>query len=160
MTRKSTTKTHRGVPTLRFAGLVDVENTVIVRGRLLPAAEGDVLLNAAAKYLDGMPVQVATGKNVLRAYMSAFTTRGWIPALVPTEPDAADLALLDAGRAFAAAGVTDLVVVSGDHVFAELAGVARLHVIAHGDHLSKALRLAATTVIYLPHPKAPFGAVA
>lgn len=145
---------------LRFAGLVDAENTLIVRGRLLPAAEGDLLLTAAGRCLGGMPVQVATGENVLRPYMATLATRGWIPALVPTEPDAADLALLDAGHAFIAAGVTDLVVVSGDHIFSELAAVARLHVIAHEDHLSKALRLAATTVTYLPRPEAPVKVVA
>lgn len=143
----------------RFAGLVDAENALIVRGCLLPAAEGDALLTVVGKYLGGMPVQVATGEHVLRPYMASFATRGWVPALVPTEPDAADLALLDAGRAFTAAGVTDIVLVSGDHIFTELAGAARLHVIAHADHLSKALRLAATTVTYLPRPAAPARAV-
>ncbi|MCU0277769.1 MAG: hypothetical protein MUF33_01960 [Candidatus Nanopelagicales bacterium] len=152
--------TRRGTtPPRRLAALVDAENSLIVRGRLLPAAEGDALLTVVGKHLTGMPVQVATGEHVLRAYMAWFAARGWVPALVPTEPDAADLALLAAGRTFTAAGVTDIVVVSGDHIFTELAGAARLHVIAHADHLSKALRLAATTVTYLPRPATPVKAV-
>lgn len=160
MKTKKMAKIRSAAPQVRFAGLVDVENTVIVRGRLLPVVEGDVLLAAAGEYLGGMPVQVATGENVLRPYMAAFAARGWVPALVPTAPDAADLALLDAGRAFAAAGVTDLVVVGGDHRYAELAAVARLHVIAHKGHLSKVLRLAATTVTFLPRTGAPTRKVA
>jgi alkylation response protein AidB-like acyl-CoA dehydrogenase len=147
------------VPPRRFAGLVDAENALIVRGRLLPAAEGDALLTVVGRHLSGMPVQVATGERVLRPYMASFAARGWVPALVPTEPDAADLALLDAGRVFSAAGVTDIFLVSGDHIFTELAGAARLHVITHAHHLSRALRLAATTVTYLPSPAAPVKAV-
>lgn len=157
---KTRTTMRCAAPRLRFAGLVDIENTMIVKGRLLPASEGEVLLTAAGKYLGGMPVQVATGENVLRRHMTAVVTRGWIPALVPNEPDAADRALLDAGRALVSAGVTDLVVVSGDHIFTELAAIARLHVIAHEDHLSKALRLAAATVAYLPRPEVLVEAVA
>ncbi|QCC77388.1 hypothetical protein [Nocardioides daphniae] len=46
--------------------------------------------------------------------------------------------------------MTDLVVVSGDHAFVELAEVARVHVLAQPGKLSRRLRLAATSVTLLP----------
>lgn len=53
-------------------------------------------------------------------------------------------------RAFAIDhGHEGLVIVSGDHIFAELAGRARLHVVSHPDRLSHALRSVATSVNYL-----------
>lgn len=134
----------------RFAALVDIENTVIVGGTRLPDVQTHELFAVVDSYVAGMPVRAASGKRVLDACTPELAFRGWGLTLVPTEPDAADQALLDAGRHFAQAGVSDLVVVSGDHAFAPLAALVRLHVIAHPRQLSKALRLAATTVNYLP----------
>lgn len=138
--------THPGV---RFAALVDIENAAIVHGVLLPAPVRSELLHGLRGTLAGMPVRVATGASVLKASMTDLP-RGWGLTLVPTEPDAADVALIDAGLLFAGCGVTDLVVVSGDHAFVALAAHARLHVITRPGQLSNALRLAATTVTYLP----------
>jgi hypothetical protein len=87
---------------------------------------------------------------VVKACIPELASRGWGLTLVPALPDAADLALIEAGRQMAASGVTDLVIVSGDHAFAALAPVARLHVIARRGCLSRQLRLAATTITYLP----------
>ena len=139
-------------PRVRFAALVDIENTAIVQGRLLQAPQCRDLLNTLHRALTGMPVRVATGTHVLKATMSDLP-RGWGLSLVPTQPDAADLALIEAGLQLAGCGVTDLVVVSGDHAFVALAAHSRLHVITRPGQLSNALRLAATTVTYLPAPQ-------
>jgi hypothetical protein len=136
-------------PGVRFAALVDIENAAIVNGLLLPAPLRSELLHVLSGTLTGMPVRVATGTHVLKASMTDLPC-GWGLSLVPTVPDAADLALIEAGLQFAACGVTDLVVVSGDHAFVTLAPHARLHVISRPRQLSNALRLAATTVTYLP----------
>lgn len=138
-------------PGVRFAALVDIENTTIFEGQLLPAPQRRDLLLCLRRNLTGMPVRVATAEQVLRAIMTDLP-RGWGLTLVPTQPDAADMALIEAGQAFTASGVTDLVVVSGDHAFVPLAAHARLHVITRPGQLSNALRLAATTVTYLPAP--------
>lgn len=134
----------------RTAALVDIENAVIVGGRRLSAAAWSRLLNTIGSYTSGMPVCVATGESVLRAYLPVLAGLPWGLRLVNTDPDAADLALIESGHALIDSGVTDLVVISGDHAFAELAHGARLHVITHADHLSRQLWLAATTVRYLP----------
>lgn len=133
----------------RAAAIVDVENLVIRAGARLPRAEGVPLLDIVRDLGRGTPTRAAAGEHVLREYMAALAGLGWGVITVPTEPDAANLALIEAGRHFIRCGVTDLVVASGDHAFVELASQARLHVVAHASHLSRRLRLAATTVTYL-----------
>jgi len=137
------------VPT-RFAGLVDIENALIVQEQLLPAPDRGEVFDALDSHLVAIPVRVASGPQVLKACLTELASRGWGRTLVPPLPDAADLALIEAGRQMAASGVTDLVIVSGDHAFVALAPVARLHVIARRGSLSRQLRLAATTITYLP----------
>jgi hypothetical protein len=134
----------------RFAALLDLENVAITGTGRLRQAEMTILLGAIADRVFDMPVRVATGINVLRPYMDLVDLQRWGLTLVKTEPEAADNALCDAARDFISCGVTDIVIVSGDHAFVPLATHARLHVISHADHLSNALRLAATTVTLLP----------
>lgn len=134
----------------RFAGLVDIENALIVRDLLIPLPHRGEVFEALDSYLVGIPVRVASGPRVVKACMPELASRGWGLTLVAARPDAADRALIEAGRRMAASGVTDLVIVSGDHAFAALAPAARLHVIAHRRCLSRQLRLAATTITYLP----------
>lgn len=134
----------------RFAAILDLENVAIMDDGRVSQAEMQVLLSAIGAHVSGVPVRVATGVNVLRAYMDLIGLQRWGLTLVKTEPDAADNALCDAARDFIRSGFTDIVVVSGDHAFVPLAAHARLHVICHADHLSKALRFAATTVTCLP----------
>src|SRR4051812_27025603 len=134
----------------RFAAILDLENVAIVEGGRVSQAEMQVLLSAIGVRVLGMPVRLATGVNVLRPYLDLIGLQRWGLTLVNTEPDAADNALCETARDFIRCGVTDIVVVSGDHAFVPLAAHARLHVICHADHLSKALRLASTTVTYLP----------
>ncbi len=135
---------------VRAAALVDLENTVIYDGLRIPCCLGRPLLDLVRERAQGMPTRVATGQKVLREYMPALAGLGWGLTPVSAEPDAADMALIEVGYAFIRCGITDLLVVSGDHAFVELAPWARLHVIAHAGHLSRRLRLAATTVTYLP----------
>lgn len=134
----------------RFAAILDLENVAIMKDGRVSQAEMQILLSAIGVRVSGMPVRMAMGVNVLRPYMDLIGLQQWGLTLVKTEPDAADNALCDTARDFIRCGVTDIVVVSGDHAFVPLAAHARLHVICHADHLSKALRLAATTVTYLP----------
>jgi hypothetical protein len=130
--------------------LVDIENTVIVGGCRLRAAQGQPLLEVVEARVRGMQVRAATGEKVLTEFLPALGPLSWGLTLVSTEPDAADRALLEAADDFVRRGVTDLVVASGDHAFAALASKARVHVLAHRNHLSKRLRLAATSVAFLP----------
>ena len=134
----------------RFAGLVDIENMVILRGLLLASPQLRGVFDTLDTHLADMPVRVASGPRVVKACMTELASRGWGLTLVSAGPDAADLALIEAGRHLASCGVTDLVVVSGDHAFAALASVARLHVIAYPEKLSAALRLAAYSITALP----------
>ncbi len=134
----------------RFGAIVDIENTVIRGGHLLPRAIGLPLIEAVRTRAEGIPTRVASGRNVLVEYMPVLAGVGWSFTAVPAVKDAADIALVEAGYDFVDRGVTDLLVVSGDHAFVELAGSARLHVVAHADHLGRRLRLAATTVTCLP----------
>lgn len=138
----------------RFAAVLDLENLLIVRGQGLAAPEIQALMTSIIPRVVGMPVRVATGESVLRLGMAAINPK-WGLTMVKMEPDAADHALIDAAHEFISAGVTDLVVASGDHVFVPLSAHARLHVISHPDHLSKTLRLAATTVTLLRSAAAP-----
>ncbi len=136
----------------RFAAIVDLENLAISDGRRPQAARAEDLLGVVDKYVARMQVRVATGHKALDPYMGALVLRPWGVTLVDTTPEAADGALLAAARHFIDSGVTDLVVVSGDHAFVPLASEARLHVVSHAPKLSQRLRLAATTATHLPIP--------
>ena len=153
--RSGRTRLHDGVrpdtaAPARFAGLVDIENALIVQDHLLPTVQQGDVFEVLDSCLAGIPVRAASGPRVMKACIPELASRGWGLTLVAARPDAADQALVEAGRQMAASGVTDLVLVSGDHAFAALASVARLHVIARRGSLSRQLRLAATTITYLP----------
>ena len=142
----------------RWAAIVDIENIVIRDGVRLPSADGLPAVEFVRAVTQGMPVRVASGKRVLLEYMPAIAGLGWGLTTVPTVKDAADQALLAAGLDFIRCGVTDLVVVSGDHSFLELIPWVRLHVVSHTSHLSRRLRRAATTVTHLPPTALPSAA--
>jgi hypothetical protein len=134
----------------RFAAIIDFENVAIRHGHRTSPAKMQVLLDVIGTHVSEMPVRLATGINALQPYMDLLSLQRWGLTLVRTERDAADIALCDAARDFIRRGATDIFVVSGDHPFIPLAAHANLHVISHANHLSKALRFAATTVTYLP----------
>lgn len=134
----------------RWAAIIDLENVAITNEGLATSSRMAELLQAIDPYVDRMPVRVATGVHAFRASMEPLARRGWGVTLVPTEPDAADLALCEAAHSFVRSGVTDLTVIGGDHAYVSLTAFARLHVVSYQSHLSKSLRLAATSVSYLP----------
>lgn len=144
----------------RYAALIDLDNALIVRGDLMrPAAAEPILLGIDA-IVAGMPRRAACGISVLKAHMSAIGVRGWGLTSVSPTPDAADRVLFMDGRDFVACGVTDLIVVSGDGFFTDLAAIARLHVVAPHGCLNRHLEIAATSVTYLPDPATTVGTVA
>lgn len=139
----------------RFAAIVDLENIAIFDGRAASPSEMRALLGAVAPHVAGVPVRAATGSIVFRRFIRELADCGWGISLVPTEPDAADAELCAAAHEFIGAGATDLVVVGGDHAYVPIAARARLHVVTHAGHLARSLRLAATTVAYLPALRSP-----
>lgn len=145
---------------VRHAALIDLDNALIVQGSLIrPAAAAPILATIDAN-VAGMPRRAACGISVLKAHMSAIGARQWGLTSVAPTPDAADRVLFLDGREFVTGGVTDLVIVSGDGFFADLASIARLHVVAPRGSLNRRLELAATSVIYLPDPATAAGTVA
>jgi hypothetical protein len=153
---------HRKSPAGRVdrgrAAVVDLENIAILGGHLLMERQVAHLLEFIDPLVAEMPVRAASGVNVMTGCLGPLCSRGWGLTLVDSCPEAADIALLDAAWDMLDRRVSDLVVVSGDHAFAELASVARLHVISHPSKLSAVLRRAASTVTYLPSPINPAAA--
>ena len=137
----------------RTAALVDVENLIFDRGARCHASEVGTALGTIGNLTNGMPVRAAMCEWVMRAYLPMLAVMPWGLETVGLGPDAADAALLQRGRDFAAAGYTDLIVVSGDHAFADLAAMARLHVVSLSSKLSFRLRLRAESVTLI-HPQA------
>jgi hypothetical protein len=132
---------------MRFACVVDGDN--VTRGGQLQLGAVAQVLRRVAALTEGVPVTFAMQTRQAKAYMTAYAGMGWGIRIASMAPDAADDLLREAARDYFHHAVSDLVVVSGDHAFAELAGQARLHVVTYRDCLSKRLRLAATSVAYL-----------
>lgn len=131
----------------RTACIVDGDN--VTRGGQLRLSDVAFVMDHLARLTERWPVTVALQKRLAIEYMTAYAELGWGIRFASMEPDAADELLLEAADDYIAHNVTDLIVVSGDHTFAELAGSARLHVLAYRSCLSRELKLAATTVTYL-----------
>lgn len=131
----------------RTACIVDGDN--VARGGQLGVPEVAFVMDYLARLTERWPVTVALQKRLAINYMTAYAELGWGIRFASMEPDAADKELLEVADDYIAHHVTDLIVVSGDHAFAELAGRARLHVLAYRKCLSRELELAASTVTYL-----------
>lgn len=129
--------------------LVDPENQTIWNGRRLPLSRASAVFDEIDRYIGGLPTTAALAPSLLGPYIPLLAPRGWGLEMVVPGPDAADLVLLEHARFAVERGYTDLVVVSGDHIFAELAHCVRLHVVSHRDRLSRALASAATSISYL-----------
>lgn len=148
MIRTSTTESRR------FAALIDIENLLIHGRRPLSIDDAALALDQVMSHLGPIQTRTAVGPALMHTHLPLIASLGGGLTLTSNHKDAADQALLEAGRAFVNNGITDLVVASGDHAFAELASIARLHVIASPSCLSRRLRVAATTVTYLHHHRA------
>lgn len=133
--------------TKRTACIVDGDN--ITGGGQLAVTEVAGVLQRLSELTSGFPVTFAMQRRLAPRYMPAYVGLGWGIKFASMAPDAADLELLEAAEDYLTHEVTDLVVVSGDHAFVNLAAQARLHVVAYRRSLSSRLRLAASSVRYL-----------
>lgn len=140
----------------RTACIIDGDN--VAGGGQVPVPDVAHVLERLSALNAGWSVTFAMQRRLAERYMTAYADRGWAIRFASMAPDAADGELLYAAADYLDHHVTDLVVVSGDHAFAELAGQARLHVCAYRSSLSKRLRLAATSVSYLDDLIAPIAA--
>jgi hypothetical protein len=131
----------------RVAAVVDGDN--LTQGGQIDVPEVARVLERLAHALREYPVTFAMQSKLAARYMTAYSGLGWGVRFASMEPDAADHLLVEAAAEHARHAVTDLVVASGDHAFAELAGSARLHVLSYRSSLSGRLKLAATSVTYL-----------
>jgi hypothetical protein len=142
----------RGVGTTaraRAYAIVDVENQTIWDGqRLHPGAARDVVEEIALHVAD-MPVRAALTESTLQSYLPLLAGRGWGVDCVAVGPDAADWVLIRHSVGAYLQGYDEIVVVSGDRVFAQLAEFAPIHVISHPDRLSRELASVASSVTYL-----------
>ena len=136
----------------RPAALIDFEN--IVFGARSHNSHYDPAIAAhriaqVRQVTDAMMTTVAIQAALVPHYLDILNTAPWRVLTVDSGPDAADEALLAAAQDYLAHGVTDLVIASGDHRFADLATRTRLHVVSLRGATSSALMLAATDVLYL-----------
>jgi hypothetical protein len=131
----------------RVAAVVDGDS--LTKGGQVEVRELTRVLVRVAEAVREYPVTFAMQRRLAVRYMTAYSGLGWGIRFASMEPDAADHLLVEAAEDHARHAVTDLVVASGDHAFAELASTARLHVLSYRSSLSRRLELAATSVTYL-----------
>lgn len=157
------TETGRRSPQKRPAGqrrivLVDIENVV---GGSAEVHDYVAWARAAVERLvsvhPGDLVVIGCGPDGLLDLGCTWTHVRYV---VRSGPDGADLALLDVLKENIARRFTEIVLVSGDGIFADVvAGFAAqgVHttVIAHRDGLSRRLELAASSVVFLPDRPTP-----
>lgn len=136
----------------RAAAVIDLENVLIESNGSHHGDCASATLGSLSTLTAGVPSRTAMGPRLLGSHMRDVSATSWGLTLTTSAPNAADRALLQQAAAWVDAGVTDLIVVSGDHAFAELASQARLHVVSHAAKLSRTLRLAAFSVTLLSTP--------
>lgn len=139
----------------RSALLVDLDNFVIedaaeVGGRsfFIDVVQAELHLRRAAGLAcpSDFRLVVAPRPTVVK-YGPTLAALGLRWRIVPIEPDAADAELLTEAFRLMQIGYDRFFVVSGDHYFAELAGVADTTVIVRkGQPISRVLRRAAARV--------------
>lgn len=132
----------------RFASIIDIENLAHDNRRALDAGAVAPVMAYVRALTGQAPATLALQAALAPRLMSAVVGP-WRLRLVESGPDRADAALLEAADAYVAAGVTDLIVVSGDRCFSALAQKTRLHVVAFEDRLSRDLSRVATSVVLL-----------
>ena len=144
----------RFTPLHRHAGLIDFENITYDSHAVATCAVAEQMLRHVRPVVDGMLTTLALQARLAPIYLPILDGP-WSQRWVPSEPDAADHELLREAHHYVSLGVTDLVIVSGDGIFAQLSGHCRLHVFARRGRLSRSLRMAATSVTFLDLPIAP-----
>jgi len=136
--------THRG-----SAVLIDLENFLFgSKGLISPKKARPILLRVLAFIQDtGYCIAVAPSW-VIGHYVHLLHELSITSAVVPPSPNAADRALLEQAEHLASIGYTHFIVLSGDHVFAELCRAYPTTVIVRNNKaLARALREAAESVI-------------
>lgn len=141
--------THRETSTTRTAALIDLENILIEETGAHHGTCAATTMTRLNALTANTPTRTAMGPRLMESHMRDVAASGWGVTLTEATPDAADHALLDIARTWIASGVTDLIIASGDHAFAELASVARLHVVSYSNKLSRVLRMSATSLAVL-----------
>ncbi|WP_151083400.1 hypothetical protein [Nocardioides cynanchi] len=127
--------------------VIDGDN--LTKGGELHVSEVCRVLSRIADTVTACPVTFAMQRRLAVRYMTAYSDLGWGVRFASMAADAADVLLHEAAEEYVAHSITDLVVASGDHMFSDLAGSARLHVISYQRSLSRRLELAASTVTFL-----------
>ena len=110
---------HHTYLTNRQACLIDGDN--LARGGQVAVNAVGHVLDRIALFTEGLPVTFAMQSRLAKSYMPAYAGHGWGLRFASMAPDAADQELLEAAAGYIASDVGTLVVVSGDHAFAELA---------------------------------------
>jgi hypothetical protein len=145
-------------PAARRIYLIDIEN--VAHGACLTteiAASAMEAVLAVVPPRHGDLVVIGTCHLGLLSVATAYPTAR---RLMGSGPDGADLALLEEMTQHMVDRFDELVLVSGDHIFAD--GVAWLAarglpttVVSHPDSLSRQLRMAATDIVYLQEVRVP-----
>ena len=149
--------------------LVDIENLTGGRSTREEARKLWRILSAELDFTANDRVVVGGNRHTARKLSTAITgpNVGWVVGAMGA--DGADRALLAAVNLFQIAKSHDeLVIMSGDHAFANLASLASkhgvpVHVVGQRGNLSRRLQAAATRVTHLPmttDPASPESAVA
>lgn len=129
--------------------LVDLENIARVEEGWLTEQElADVLTHALAM-AGGADFRLAVAPcGVLKRYAGTLAALRLCCEAVTPGPDAADLVLLSHAWHLIAVGYDHFVVLSGDHLFAEIGRRAPITVIVRdGQPIARALRQAAIAVL-------------
>lgn len=129
--------------------LVDLENIARVEGGWLTEPELAEVLRHALAMAGGADFRLVVAPNgVLKRYVGTLAALRLCCSAVTPGPDAADLVLLDHAWYLIDVGYDHFVVLSGDHLFAEIASRAPITVIVRdGQPVARALRQAATAVL-------------
>ena len=138
----------------RSAALIDFENIVFDARSPTPydPTIATHRINQVRQVTDHMLCTIAIQTTLAKRYLPLLSG-GANLLFVDHVPDAADEALMATAHDYLNLGVTDLVIASGDHRFADLAPAANLHVLSIKGATSTALTMAATTTIHLnPYP--------
>ena len=144
--------THRTCSTaVKMAALIDIENLLFRSSHPLCRCEADDMVATINAHTAAISTRTAVSSAIFRRHLPSIAQLDGGLTMVGSAKDAADDALIDAGLEFLTSGVTDLMVASGDHAFVRLAPFVRLHVLAYPEHLSRELRLAATTVTHIEY---------
>jgi hypothetical protein len=141
---------HSDQPSQRGAAvLIDLENFLFgSKGLLSPRRARPILLRVLALIQDADYCIAVAPSWVIGHYVHLLHELSIPSAVVPPSPHAADLALLEQAEHLASIGYTQFIVLSGDHVFAELCRAYPTTVIVRNNKaLARALQEAAESVI-------------